>query len=360
MPKKSRPSSLLDVAEIAGVSIQTVSNVLNFPEKVRPKTRDEVLKAVKKLDYTPNLSARRLRSKKASTIAVRVDTNSAPGLFRGFIQDDFVYELIEAAEKRHIKVIAYTAKSEDLEIDKLRNFMSSRDADGIILTSTRAYDPRLEYLDKNNVPFLSFGRPWGHKDLYSTSHPWVDIDGGFGIGEATTMLWNKGHRNIGFAGWESEHAYSKTPKSVGEDRYLGWKNSFSQLAGKVGREADKELSTLAAFGVQSIESGRQSARRLLDATPELDSVVCVSDTVALGCLLEFQRISKRNIVVTGFDNSPISREFGFTSLDQSLSDVANSALTILMGETGNQIRKVDFASEEMNAHILLVPKLVIR
>ena len=49
MSKKSRPSSLLDVAEIAGVSIQTVSNVLNFPEKVRPKTRDEVLKAVKKL-----------------------------------------------------------------------------------------------------------------------------------------------------------------------------------------------------------------------------------------------------------------------------------------------------------------------
>ncbi len=69
---------------------------------------------------------------------------------------------------------------------------------------------------------------------------------------------------------------------------------------------------------------------------------------------EFQRISERNILVTGFDNSPISREFGFTSLDQSLKDVANSALTILMGEVGNQIRKVDFASEEMDAHILLV------
>lgn len=360
MTKKTRPSSLLDVAEVAGVSIQTVSNVLNFPEKVRPKTRDEVLKAVKKLDYTPNLSARRLRSRKASTIAVRVDANSAPGLFRGFIQDDFVYELIEAAEKRQIKVIAYTAKSEDLEIDKLRKFMSSRDADGIILTSTRAHDPRLGYLEKNNVPFLSFGKPWGHENLYSTSHPWVDIDGGFGVGEATAMLWNKGHRNIGFAGWESENSPSEIAKSVGEDRYLGWKKAFSKLAGKAGREADIELSALAAFGVQSIESGRQSARRLLDAIPDLDAVVCVSDTVALGCLLEFQRISKRNISVTGFDNSPISREFGFTSLDQTLPEVASSALTILMGESGNQIRKVDFAAEEMNAHVLLNPKLVIR
>ena len=106
MSRKGRPSSILDVAEVAGVSIQTVSNVLNFPERVRPRTRDQVLQAVKTLDYTPNLSARRLRSKKSSSITVRVDANSSPGLFRGFIQNDFVYELIEAAENRQIKAPA--------------------------------------------------------------------------------------------------------------------------------------------------------------------------------------------------------------------------------------------------------------
>jgi DNA-binding LacI/PurR family transcriptional regulator len=92
----------------------------------------------------------------------------------------------------------------------------------------------------------------------------------------------------------------------------------------------------------------------------LDAVVCVSDTVALGCLLEFQRISKQQISVTGFDNSPISKEFGFSSLDQNLSAVASSALEILMGDTGNQVRKVDFAGEQTAAHVLLKPILIVR
>lgn len=360
MPKKRRPSSIVDVAAEAGVSIQTVSNVLNFPERVRPKTREQVLKVVESLDYTPNLSARRLRSRKASSIAVRVDSNSAPGLFKGFIQDDFVFELIEAAEKREIKVIAYTAPSESSEVEKLKKFIKSRDTDGIILTSTKVDDPRLSFLEMNAVPFLSFGKPWGHENLYSTSHPWVDIDGSLGISEATKMLWDKGCRKIGFAGWTGNGAAGPDPQSVGEDRYLGWKKTISELTGVDDRGGKSALRGLEVFGEQSIESGRQAARRLLDTATDIDAVVCVSDTVALGCLLEFQRTGRQDILVTGFDNSPVSWEFGFSSLDQNLASVANSALQILMGETGNQVRKIDFASESVKAHVLLKPKLIIR
>ena len=360
MQKKNRPSSIVDVAELAGVSIQTVSNVLNFPERVRPKTREQVLKVVETLDYTPNLSARRLRSKKSSSITVRVDSNSSPGLFKGFIQDDFVFELIEAAEKRQIKVIGYTAASEDLEVEKLKKFIKSKDTDGIILTSTRVGDPRMSFLEKNDVPFLSFGKPWGHANLFSTKHPWVDIDGFSGISEATIMLWEKGCRKIAFAGWAGKNVAGDPPQSVGEDRYLGWKNTIAQLTGKTGGSNRNSLKGLEVFGEQSIESGRQAARRLSDSAPDLDAVVCVSDTVALGCLLEFQRMGKQKILVTGFDNSPVSREFGFSTLDQNLPEVASSALEILMGETGSQVRKVDFTGENAAAHVLLKPILIIR
>ena len=360
VPKRKSSSSIVDVAALAGVSIQTVSNVLNFPERVRPKTREHVLSVVKSLDYTPNLSARRLRSRKASSIAVRVDSNSSPGLFKGFIQDDFVFELIEAAEKRGIKVIAYTAASENSEVDKLKKFIKSRDTDGIILTSTKVDDPRLSFLEMNDVPFLSFGKPWGHANLYSTSHPWVDIDGAFGVSQVTKMLWEKGCRKIGFAGWIGTAAAGQQPQSVGEDRYLGWKRTYSKLSGTTERNGKSTLKGLEVFGEQSIESGRQAARRLMDFATDIDAVVCVSDTVALGCLLEFQRIGRQDILVTGFDNSPVSREFGFSSLDQNLADVANNALKILMGETGNQVRKVDFASESVEAHVLLKPSLVVR
>ena len=72
--------SIISVAEEAGVSLQTVSNVLNFPERVKPETTERVMQAINKLNYTPNLSARRLRSKKSASIAYQGTNNKKTGL----------------------------------------------------------------------------------------------------------------------------------------------------------------------------------------------------------------------------------------------------------------------------------------
>lgn len=359
---KSKPTSIVEVAEKAGVSIQTVSNVLNFPERVRPKTREHVLGVLKSLDYTPNLSARRLRSKKSSSIAVRIDSNSTAGdqpqgLYSGFIQDEFVYNLVEVADRREIKVITYTASSEEVELNKLERFIKSRDVDGLILTSTRKDDPRLKLLNSMNVPFLSFGRPWGAPDLYSTSNPWVDVDGQFGSALATKMFLERGSRKVGFIGWESKPSKSKTPESVANDRYSGWEKTITEFDNSIKSSTLKELS---AFGFESIESGRNAIRTVLNQSPDLEAVVCVSDTMALGAMLELQKLHKDHILVCGFDNSPTSKEFGFSSLDQNLNLVASGALDILMGESGSEIRKIDFSGEVTNAHVLLTPSLISR
>ena len=152
-------ASIVSVAREAGVSLQTVSNVLNFPERVKPETTKKVLAAIEKLNYTPNLSARRLRSKKSSSIAVRVDSNApvgkgSDGLYSGYIQDEFVYELVRASEIRGIKVFTYTCDPGENEVDKLTKLINSRDVDGFLLTSTVEADPRLKYLIDRNVPFI--------------------------------------------------------------------------------------------------------------------------------------------------------------------------------------------------------------
>ena len=152
-------SSIISVAKEAGVSLQTVSNVLNFPERVKPETTERVMQAINKLNYTPNLSARRLRSKKSASIAVRVDSNasagsSSEGLYTGYIQDEFVYEVVKAAEVRDVKVITYTCDPDEDEVKKLKKLVDSRDVDGFLLTSTVEDDPRLKYLIQSNVPFL--------------------------------------------------------------------------------------------------------------------------------------------------------------------------------------------------------------
>ncbi len=359
---KSKPTSIVEVAKKAGVSIQTVSNVLNFPDRVRPITREHVMGVLKSLDYTPNLSARRLRSKKSSSIAVRIDPNSTAGdepqgLYSGFIQDEFVYNLVEVADYREIKVITYTASSEEEELKKLKRFIQSRDVDGLILTSTRKDDPRLKLLNSMSVPFFSFGRPWGAPNLYSTSNPWVDVDGHWGTSLATEMFWKQGIRRIGFIGWDSKSDLGKTPESVANDRYKGWVAKIKHLDKAIQNAKIDELS---AFGYESIESGRSSLRKLLGQSPDVQAIVCVSDTMALGAMLELQKLRKESILVCGFDNSPTSKEFGFSSLDQNLNLVAASALEILMGETGNEIRNIDFSEKLTSAHVLLKPTLVVR
>jgi DNA-binding LacI/PurR family transcriptional regulator len=359
---KSKPSSIVEVAEKAGVSIQTVSNVLNFPQRVRPKTRDHVMGVLKSLDYTPNLSARRLRSNKSSSIAVRIDPNSKAGnepqgLYSGFIQDEFVYNLVEVADRREIKVITYTANSEETELEKLKRFIKSKDVDGLILTSTRENDPRLKLLSSMNVPFLSFGRPWGAPELYLTSNPWVDVDGQWGISLATKMFWNQGFRKIGYIGWESKSNNEKSSESTAMDRYSGWATTIRELDKSLSIAGSKKLST---FGRESLDGGRNALSSLLIQSPDLEAVVCVSDTMALGAMLELQKLRKEKILVCGFDNSPTAKEFGFSSLDQNLDLVAASALEILMGETGNEIRSLDFSLEARTAHVLLQPTLITR
>jgi DNA-binding LacI/PurR family transcriptional regulator len=362
MSPRSKPTSITEVALKAGVSIQTVSNVLNSPERVKPKTREKIEKVIATLDYTPNLAARRLRSAKSSSLAVRVDSNAplggeARGLYSGFIQDEFVYQLTEAAENRGIKVIAYTATSQEDEFTRLRQLLRSKDVDGVVLTSTTENDVRLKMLQELRTPFISFGRPWGAESLYSTAHPWVDVDGAFGTSLATRMFWERGYRKIAFVGWSFSKHESDEPQSVPEDRFNGWKSTLMSLDKKI---TAAKARTMYSLGKESVASGRKSIASILAKDPDIEAVVCASDTLALGVHLEASRFGKTSIQISGFDNSPVSQEFGISSLDQNLKSVAKSALEVLMGADGNQIRNLDFANDSTLAHVLMRPVLVAR
>ena len=354
-------ASIISVAREAGVSRQTVSNVLNFPDRVKPETQQVVMKAIEKLNYTPNLSARRLRTSKSSSIAVRVDSNAlagqgAEGLYSGYIQDEFVYELVKASERRDIKVLTYTCDPLEDEVKKLKKLIDSRDVDGFLLTSTVEEDPRLKYLLGRNVPFLSFGRPWGSTPEFSHSYPWIDIDGAIGTRDATRMFWELGYRRVGFIGWNTPNSNPERPKSVADDRLRGWSQTFAELA-KI--KSGKQTNNYRELGEESIASARHSVNRLLARTPDIDAIVCASDTLALGAQMEIAALGK-SIPVSGFDNSPTSKVFNFSSLDQNIPEVASLALKVLMGEEGTSIKKLDSSKQTSKANLLIPPRLVVR
>src|SRR5665213_1427470 len=117
--------TVLDVGRVAGVSRQTVSNVLNSPDIVRPETRARVEAAISQLGYRPHASARRLRTRRSSTIGIRLDP-MANGI-SGSVHDRFLHSLTEQADALGLRVMLFTALDPQDEIRQIRRLHEGSD-----------------------------------------------------------------------------------------------------------------------------------------------------------------------------------------------------------------------------------------
>src|SRR5689334_21246656 len=221
-----------DVAGVAGVSRQTVSNVLNAPELVRPETRERVQAAIHSLGYRPHASARRLRTQQSSTIG-------------------FLHALTERADRQGLRMLLFTAAGPDDEIEQFRRLSDAADVDAFVLTSTFHGDPRTEWLIEHGQSFVTFGRPWGIDDMTDPEHLWVDVDGRAGVREATAHLLSRGGPRIGFIGWPSG-------SGTGDDRRAGWLEAMRAGSGL----AEEELRLLDAAVEDVVPNGADAVRRL--------------------------------------------------------------------------------------------------
>ena len=126
-----------DVARAAGVSRQTVSNVLNTPAIVKETTRTRVQAAISDLGYRPHASARRLRTQKSSTIGIRMEAFK-DGV-SGAVLDRFLHALTEHADARDMRILLYTASSPEHEIEQLARLRDGADVDAVIASIGDAY-----------------------------------------------------------------------------------------------------------------------------------------------------------------------------------------------------------------------------
>lgn len=329
----SRLPTIVDVAREAGVSRQTVSNVLNTPALVREDTRHRVEDAIERLGYRPHASARRLRTQRSSTIGVRLEP-SVRGV-SGALLDRFLHTLTEQAENQGLRVMLYTARDVEHEIQQFSRLIDGADIDGLVLTSTFYGDPRTEWLIAHDQRFVTFGRPWGIGDLEDPQHFWVDVDGRDGVRQATRHLLGEGARQIAFVGWPRG-------SGTGDDRRHGWEDALTDA----GIPASDRIE---ADSTESIPAARATTLALLKEHPEIDAIVAVSDTIALGALIA----SDGALPVVGFDNTAVAESIGFSSVDQRLDVVAADVLRLL-DEVGTT------SSAHPEAHQLVKPTLVRR
>lgn len=329
---------LNEVAELAQVSTQTVSNAINAPHRLAPETLERTLAAIEELAYKPNRAARALRNQSSRLIGVKVEASR--GDRAALLLDQFLHSLAESAAAIGYHLILCHADDDTAEIQAYRELLHTTAVDAFILASTHRGDPRTPWLRERNVAFATFGRSWDHPDQGDLS--WVDVDGRAGIGDATRHLAAQGHRRVAFIGWPPD-------SDVGRDRRKGWVDACRELG----------LSTdgLSASSIDDFDGGRVAALDLLALPDPPTALVCVSDTLALGAmraLNEVEKVPGRDVAVSGFDNSPAAALTtpGLTSLRQPLGQVARH----LVGQVDAMLH----GGDTIPRHSLLVPELVVR
>ena len=325
-------ATLGSVAQRAGVSRQTVSNVLNSPELVKAETAERVRSAIAELSYRPHLAAQQLRTRRSQLLGMRIHQAPEPTVF-----DRFLHAVTEAAAAADYRIILYTAPDDAGEIDAYDELLDRWNVDGLLLTYTHAADRRTQHLRQEGIPFVTFGRPWDG----GNGHSWVDVDGAAGTRAATRQLLAAGHRRIGFLGWPED-------SEVGADRLMGWAGSMS--AAGVSAPSPRRC-------LNDIDAARVAALDLLHFA-DVSAVVCVSDIVALGALAAADELGLRigtDLSIVGFDDSDKAQGADLTSLAQPLREVADHCLRILL----HQIT-ASGQGPPAPEHVLLPPTLMLR
>jgi DNA-binding LacI/PurR family transcriptional regulator len=308
--------TLATVAEEAGVSRQTVSNALNSPDLLRPDTLVRVQEVIDRLGYSPNRAARSLRTRSSHLIGLRVDP--AVEDTANALMDRFVHSLVESTEVAGYHVLLFTAGADHDATDPYDGLLRSAAVDAFVVTDTFRGNPHADWLSRQGVPFVAFGRPWEEP---AARHPWVDVDGRAGVALAVDHLVERGHTRIAWVGWQKGSL-------IGEDRRSGW----------VTRMHDHGLSTsrLSARGDDTLEFGLRAAHALLEGSPDdrPTGFLCASDTLAMGvirALAELGLAPGRDLAVVGFDDSIAAQVCtpALTSVRQPLEQVAVEVVRFL-------------------------------
>ena len=311
MTGNHRPrATLVDVAEAAKVSRQTVSNVVNNPSRVAPDTLLRVQHEIDRLGFYPNRAARSLRRQRANAIGFQIERSTGRG-FRNLL-DPFLAALTESAQRNDAHVITFVPDDDDA-LSTYERLLLTQVVDGFVLAHTLPDDPRAEWLRQQHVPFVSFGRIWGDPTVTT----WVDVDGCEGTRSAVTHLRRLGYRRIAWFGWPEG-------SPVGDDRRKGWEDAGSDLP-----QSD---SSLRATSTNDARSAVAAVEPLLDRLEPGDGVVCVSDVLALAVTMAMGRRGMRageDLGVVGFDDGDIAEGFGLSTVRQPLETIASLLIDML-------------------------------
>jgi DNA-binding LacI/PurR family transcriptional regulator len=326
-----RAVTIYDVAAAAGVSHQTIANVIKNPSRVAPATRHLVELKIAELGFRPNRMAQNLSRRRTGLIGYGVQARSS--LTTGGILDAFLHSLAEAAEKVDHHIVLFHSDSGVDEAAKALELYGTNIADAFVVAETESGDPRIAAFLAAGLRFVTFGRTDG-----AVEHHSVDTDNVVGSRMATAHLAELGHRCIAFLGWPGQ-------SWVGSDRRQGWHDELTARR----LVAD---DTLLAESVNDRSAAAATCLSLLAGQPSVTAVVAASDELALGVQHAAEQDGRR-ISVVGYDDSPLATiGAGLTTIRQPIPEIARRIVGIAT--------RLAAGDESMPTHEQVAPELVVR
>ena len=326
--------TIRDVAALAGVSVGTVSYVLNDSPLTKPETRQRVLQAVKNLDYRRNSIARGLKSNQSRLIGYAWHSAEDP-IRRNALLDRFLYDIAQAAESWGYHILTF-AQADQASVGSYEQLIQMARVDGFVLSDINYDDTRVHYLLKTGVPFVAFGRANENWDF-----PSVDVDGRVGMRLVVEHLLTRGHERVALLSWP-------VGTRIGDSRTQGYCDALT--AAKIPIQ-ERWLGHTR----NSVDQAFFATQQLMSTQPRPTAIVCANDVMAVGVIRYLEQAGLQvgiDVAVTGYDDTPIAELLGLTSVRQPTDVVAVKVIEMLIGEIqGMPVPR---------RNVLLEPGLIVR
>ena len=314
MPK----ATIDDVAELAGVSIKTVSRVVNREPNVREQTRARVLEAVEKLSYRPNQAARSLASHHSHLIGLVYDDPSAYEIPSSGYVIRMQQGALRACRAANYELLIHPCNYRNRNVGKeLKALIERARPDGIVIAAPLSNMPRIvRAIQGTGKPFVRLSPGASNGRRYSVVTNDREISA-----EMTRYLASLGHRNIAFITGHPSH------KAVG-NRYLGYQDGLEQSGLRFSER-------LVVAGDNSIGSGEQAAGKLLNRKQRPTAIFAANDDMAAGVVRVADRLGidiPGQLSIAGCDDIVLAQQIypALTTINQPLTSMADVAVTRLI------------------------------
>lgn len=319
-----------EVARLAGVSVGTVSNVLNNPDRVAKATLERVEKAIQEVGFVPNSAAGQLRSRKSSMVGVVVPDVGNPywaSVLRG---------IERVLESQNLTMVVGSTRQDPQRQKQIISALLSQQVDGMIIAPVTRARPSMPGVENRR-----FGAVVLDQDGRDSKFAQVSVDDVRGGELAAGHLLACGHKNVAFINGPKRVSWCNA-RSVGVQAAVA---DAAMLSGQAPATVlEVEVPDL------TVEEGERAVRELIESGAPFSAVICANDMLALGALTALKAHGLNvpgDVAIVGYDDVDFARalEPALTTIRQPSFEIGEAAARLLLDGEQTSAETVRFTPE---------------